>query len=202
MTVLSARPLHRALLGAALLVLAPTGEAVAQSAQKYALQFSALTTTIKGTGGSGIGGWGVEPQLRFNRLYTSETAGVVSVGVGVQRTSHSSGRDNITITGVFAEPRWVPNTSSPTIFPYLAGRLGVLQQSNNFGSSSSSLAVGAGAGIAVKLSRTVNVDGGLALVNQKFGNIRLSNGQAAEFVRFTTYAAKLGVSVGFPSRAR
>lgn len=186
----------------ALSVLASAPRVGAQSAQKYALQFSVLGTSFQGSDGSNIGGQGFEPQFRFNRVYASESFGALSIGIGGQYTQHSSGGDELTITGAFLEPRWVPNTSSTRFFPYLAGRLAALQQSNNFGTSSGGYAVGAGAGLAVKLTRTVNLDGGVALVRQKFGDFTLDGGVPGSFNAFNTYAAKVGASFGFPSRAR
>lgn len=189
------------LLGAAVSVSRPH-VVHAQSAQKYAFQVSALSTSIRGYEGTSIGGVGIEPQLRFNRFLVSETAGVVSLGVGGQYTTHNSGGDELSISGVFLEPRWVPNTSSTRFFPYLAGRVALLRQSNNFGSSSGGAAYGAGAGLAIKVSRTVNLDAGVALVRQQFGDFTFNDNAEGSFLPFNTYAAKFGASFGFPSRAR
>ncbi len=171
----------------------------AQSAQKYAVQIALLSTTI-GLGRSAVttGGFGLEPQLRFNRLYASETGGAISLGIGGQWTTHSSGGDNLTIAGLFLEPRWVPVTSSSRLYPYLSGRLAYLQQSNNFGTSSMGPGFGAGAGLAVRLNRFTNIDAGVAVVRQGFGDFVYSDGSAGSFKSFTTYAAKIGLSWGFP----
>jgi hypothetical protein len=172
----------------------------AQGAQPFGLQISLLSTSIRiDAGGSSSGGLGIEPQLRFNRLVRSEK-GVLSLGVGGQLTSHTSGADEITITGGFLEPRFVPVLPYERVFPYLSGRVAVLNQSSNFGTSSSGIAYGAGGGIAYVLNARVNVDAGVALVRQQFGDI---NGTRADVVgrvwrtpTMTTYAAKLGVSIG------
>lgn len=172
----------------------------AQGAQPVGLQLSVLSTSIRiDAGGSASGGIGIEPQLRFNRLLRSEK-GVLSLGVGGQWTSHTSGNDEITITGGFVEPRFVPVLPYERVFPYLSGRVAVLNQSSNFGSSSSGIAYGAGGGIAYVLNARVNVDAGVALVRQQFGDI---NGTRADVVgrvwrspTMTTYAAKVGVSIG------
>lgn len=160
----------------------------AQSAQPYSLQLAALFTSFN-NGGTNVGGVGVEPQFRLNRLYSTDDFGALSLGIGGQFTSHSRNGDNLRITGVFLEPRWVPALKSNTIFPYLSARLSLLQQSNNFEApSSSGSGFGAGGGVAIKLTRTVNLDGGVQLVRQKLG----------EFDGFTTYTAKVGFSMGFP----
>lgn len=172
----------------------------AQGAQPFGLQISLLSTSIQiDAGGSASGGFGIEPQLRFNRLLRSEK-GVLSLGVGGQWTSHTSGNDEITITGGFVEPRFVPVLPYERVFPYLSGRVAVLNQSSNFGSSSSGIAYGAGGGIAYVLNARVNVDAGVALVRQQFGDINGTRADVAGRVwrspTMTTYAAKVGVSIG------
>ena len=62
-----------------------------------------------------------QPQFRINHLYRSAGSGVVSLGLGGQWTTHSSGQDDITITGLFVEPRWVP----PLPFERVSLRRGV-----------------------------------------------------------------------------
>lgn len=161
----------------------------AQSAQPYSLQLAALATSFVGSGGASVGGIGVEPQFRLNRLFSTESFGALSLGIGGQYTSHSKDRENLKISGVFLEPRWVPALKSSTVFPYLSARLSLLRQSNNVNiASSSGFGFGAGGGVAIKLTRTVNLDAGVQLVRQ---NVSLFNA-------FTTYTAKAGFSVGFP----
>jgi hypothetical protein len=128
------------------------------------------------------------------------SSGVLSLGVGGQWTSHTSGIDEITITGGFVEPRWVPAVPYERVFPYLAGRVAVLNQSSNFGTSSSGVAYGGGGGLAFVVNTRVNVDAGVALVRQRFADI---NGTRADVLgrvwrtpTMTTYAAKIGVSIG------
>lgn len=167
-------------------VFAPCADA--QSAQPYSLQLAALFTSFD-NGGVNVGGVGVEPQFRLNRLYSTEDFGALSLGIGGQFTSHSRGGDNLKISGLFFEPRWVPALTSNTVFPYLSARLAFLRQSNNFEApSSSGTGFGAGGGLAIKLTKTVNLDAGVQLVRQKLG----------DFEGFTTYTAKAGFSVGFP----
>ena len=68
-------------------------------------------------------------------------------------------------------------------------RLAALRQTNNFSiPSSSGTGFGAGGGLAIKITKSTNLDAGVQLVRQKLG----------EFDGFTTYTAKAGVSVGFP----
>ena len=171
--------------------------ASAQSAQKYALQVAVLGTGIRYGGGGTLRGIGFEPQFRFNRLVSRE-AYAISLGLGAQYTTHASGGDELNIAGAFVEPRFVPVIGSSKVFPYLSGRLAYLQQSNNFGTSSTGFAYGAGGGFVVKLTTTVNLDAGVQLVRQQFGDFELTNGDPVGFVPFTTYAAKIGLNFGFP----
>jgi len=188
----------RALTGSAFLFSALATPILAQSAQKYALQLAVLSTSIGvGTGATSTGGIGFEPQIRFNRLVSREGF-AISLGLGGQYTKHSAGGDELNISGVFLEPRFVPVIGSSSIFPYLSGRLALLRQSSNFGTNSGGYAFGAGGGIVIKLSKTVNLDGGAQLVRQKLGDFTFSDGDPGQFNPFTTYAAKVGLNFGFP----
>lgn len=171
--------------------------ALAQSSQKLSLQLSGLSTSIGvGSGASATGGVGVEPQVRVNRIWESESIGTISVGLGGQWTRHSAGPDVLRIFGAFLEPRLVMPRLGRT-FPYVAGRLALLQQSSNFGTSSSGTAFGAGGGVAIPVSSRVNVDAGVALIRQKFGTFRFNDdNRQSSFRAFNTYAAKIGLSVG------
>ena len=170
----------------------------AQSAQPVSIQASVLGTTIGVGTASNTGGVGFEPQFRFNRVARSESMGTVSLGIGGQWTRHTSGPDQLTITGGFVEPRWVPPVSfaDGRVFVYLAARLAVLNQSNNFGSSSSGAAYGGGGGLAIVLNRRLNLDVGAALVQQSFGDFKYTDGSAGSFRTFSAYAVKAGFSYG------
>jgi len=175
-----------------------SGTLHAQNAQPYAAQFSALFTTIR-TGSANTGGAGVELQQRFNRLYATERFGAVSLGVGGQFTTHTTLllRDRLRIAGVFVEPRWVPATGLVDVFPYLSARLAVQRLTGDFrfteSGGSFGAALGVGGGLAVKLTRRINIDAGAQLIRQQFGDIG-----AQQFDPFSTYTAKIGVSVGYP----
>jgi hypothetical protein len=170
----------------------------AQSAQPFSLQLAALFTTIRASNnGSSVAGAGIEPQLRYNRLLASEKFGALSIGIGGQYTTHTKVQDKLTITGLFFEPRWVPATGSSRMFPYLSARLALLHVNGDFqfaqGGSSGGSGIGAGGGVAVRLTRIANLDAGVQLVQQTFGKIG-----TVTFRPFATYTAKIGVTVGFP----
>ncbi len=181
----------------AAIVLCSTPQVVAaQNAQPYAAQLSALFTTIR-AGSSDVAGAGVEVQQRFNRLYATEAIGAVSLGLGGQYTVHTKVQDRLSILGIFIEPRWVPATGSSLLFPYLSARLAVQRMTGEFqfadGGSSVGTAFGAGGGVAVKLTRRINLDAGAQLIRQQFGNVG-----ALPLGARSTYTAKIGVSVGYP----
>ncbi|MCC7052138.1 MAG: hypothetical protein IT355_02655 [Gemmatimonadaceae bacterium] len=187
--------LAAALLPAAMLLTLP-GIARAQSAQPFAVQLSGLVTTAEAAG-KRVAGFGVELQQRFNRVYASETFGAASIGIGMQYTVHTRAQDKLKITGVFIEPRWVPPTGSSQVFPYLSARVVVQRLRGEFqfaeeGSTNGSM-IGLGGGLAVKLSRIANVDAGVQLVRQQFGSLGVLN-----FTPYMTYAAKVGISLGYP----
>jgi hypothetical protein len=175
-------------------VLCVTG-ASAQSAQAHSVQASVLATSIR-FNGSNASGVGFEGQFRFNRVHESER-GVLSLGLGVQSTSHQFTGSKMTIVGAFAEPRYMFAGSSEKFFPYLSARLAVLRQSSATLSSTTGGAAGGGAGFGYKLSKRVNLDFGASLLVQTFGEAAVvGSSQRYKFSPFLGYAAKAGLSLG------
>jgi hypothetical protein len=195
-------PTLRSHLAAALGLLAFAPMAAAQSRQPWSAQGSVLYTAQDLGGRAGtVGGVGFEGQVRrtFPRF---------SVGGGVQYSRHTSGPDALGLTGVFIEPRYVPEVSSSSFAPYIAGRIAYLHGSLSSDAidgngSSSGLALGLGAGVIYPLTRRVNFDIGGAVLRQSLGNITLddANGTEVEFPSFFGYVVKAGFSLGFESRA-
>lgn len=176
------------------LLAAAAAPLAAQSAQPYGVQLAVLGTTIVRDGAT-IRGAGAEPQFRFNRLFSSESWGAVSLGIGGQLSNHERGNDALRMLGLFLEPRWVPPLPSTRVFPYVSARLALLRMEGRFvfapdGATNGS-GIGAGGGVIVRLSRTVNLDGGLQLVRQQVGDIG-----TVQFRPFMTYAAKVGLVFG------
>ena len=173
-------------------------DARAQSRQPWSLQGSVLYTAQDLGGSAGtIGGVGVEAQLRrtFPRW---------SLGGGVQYSTHSSGPDDLSLTGFFVEPRLIIPVPAGPFAPYLAGRLAFLRGSLDAGAvdgsgSSSGLAFGAGAGLIYGLTQRVNFDIGGAVLRQSLSNITLDDvdRREVEFPSFLGYVLKAGFSIGF-----
>ena len=195
MTFLTGVARAQTCLGAAALLALPLQ---AQSAQPAAFQIAALFTSIR-SGGTSSAGAGVETQIRFNRVFSGESFGAISIGIGGQYTTHRESLDKLVITGLFLEPRWVPAFASSRLFPYLSGRVSTMRMNGTFrfaeDGTSTGTAFGAGGGFAVRLTRQTNLDAGAQLIRQEFGTIG-----SLVFKPFLTYTAKVGVTVGFPPR--
>jgi hypothetical protein len=124
----------------------------------------------------------------------------------MQYSKHSSGGDDLGLTGFFVEPRLVLNISAGRFAPYLAGRIAYLRGSftsdviDGEGSAGGS-AFGAGAGLIYGLTRRVNFDIGGAVLRQSLGEITVDSPtpQPVKFPSFTGYVLKAGLSVGFES---
>jgi len=176
--------------------------AIAQSRQTWSVQGSALYTAQDFGGQAGtIGGFGFEGQAR--RRFTRFT-----LGAGVQYSRHTSGPDALGLTGIFLEPRYVPNISAGSFAPYLAGRAVFLHaslDSDLLGATGSSngFAFGAGAGLIYPLTPRVNFDVGGAVLRQSLGNMTLDDAGdiEVEFPSFFGYVVKAGFSIGFESAA-
>ena len=164
-------------------------DARAQAAQTWSILGSPFFTAQKFTT-STVAGAGAELQLRYSLPG-------VSIGLGGQYSSHSSGNESMKISGLFLEPRYAPDIGSEQIVPYVAARLAFLHQTGNFASASNGYAAGAGGGVMIKINRRVNLDLGGAIVQQSFGDVTLNRGGSARFEAFTGYVAKAGLSVGF-----
>ena len=185
-----------AAVGFGLFVVATT--ASAQARQPWSLQGSFLYTAQDLGGSAGVvGGAGVEAQLRrtFPRW---------SLGAGVQYSKHSSGPDDLGLTGFFVEPRLVLDFAAGPFAPYLAGRVAFLRGSLTADlldgeGSSNGFAIGVGAGLIYPLNRNVNFDIGGAVLSQSLGNMTLDDPVATEveFPSFFGYVVKAGFSVGF-----
>jgi hypothetical protein len=175
------------------LVIAPRLEA--QSAQPWSIQGSALFANQE-VNGSAISGVGYEAQLRY-------TFSAWSLGVGYQSSTHDHAPESLTLSGAFLEPRYAVDIGSDRFAPYVAGRVAFLNEQSRLkvgatvaDFSSGGTAFGAGAGLLARMSSSVNVDFGAALVSQSFADAKNTLG-TAHFKSFLGYVAKVGVSIGF-----
>lgn len=187
------RPIVRlAVLVSALVLPAATH---AQSGTLWSLQGSALYVGLSGDAYEGLGGGiGAEGQLRYN----FEKGW--SLGGGLQFSTHSfdeglSGADNLTLFGVFAEPRKVITTSSTRAFPYISARLAFLRQGTEVAGTSVSttgLQINGGGGVLINVAPNTNLDLGMTLGAVSFGEY--STG--IEAGSGTNFVLRAGISIG------
>lgn len=169
--------------------------ALAQSAQPYSVQFSALGSVPFGGGLTTVQpGPGWEAQLRYN-------PGAVSLGVGVEQTFHDlDGFANRTVTllGGFFEPRYVVDVGSDSAAPYLSGRIAVSSISVEEGPSSATatgFTLNGGGGVLVRLGSRTNLDLGASVGYKKlgqadFGTSVFDMGNGANLI------ARVGLAIG------
>jgi hypothetical protein len=167
----------------------------AQSAQAWSAQGSVLAAN-QSLNGSTVTGVGFEAQLRY-------TPSAWSYGGGYQYSTYTSGGQNLTLTGVFVEPRYAWDFGSDRVFYYLAGRAALLHESTTLAfngqginASSAGFALGLGGGLLVKMTKTVNLDFGAAIVSESLSDAS-GNGYSVTFKTITGYLVKAGVSFGF-----
>lgn len=171
-----------ALLACAITLVAATASPVqSQSAQRWSLQVSGLSVGAQGDAYEGLSrGNGFEAQVRL-------TPSVWSFGVGLQFSSHSiefedGTPEDVTLTGLFIEPRRIIDVGSSTFAPYLSGRLSFLQQAievdlgggTTVSASASGAQVNGGGGVLFRLSPRVNLDVGATYGLINFGDVEVS----------------------------
>lgn len=169
-----------ALASTATLALALASPAAAQSAQRWALQGSAIAVIPSGSAYDGMkAGGGFELQARYN-------PSALSWGFGIQYSSHGVDvpgleDENVSLAGVFVEPRYVVDVGSDTYAPYLAGRLAYLRQRldvQGVTATASGGQVNVGGGVLMRLSPRLNLDLGLTYGVINFGDAEVTlNGQ-------------------------
>lgn len=190
----------------------------AQSAQALSVQVSGLYASLFGDPFEGFkSGTGFEAQLR----YTFPSG--FSVGAGYQRTTHeidfndpqlNSYDQDVSLSGPFIEPRYtfeLPGSTS--IFPYISGRLSMLQQnvdlSGRFDTGeqffidgeSSGLTANLGGGILARLAPRVNLDVGVTYGYTNFDDLTLRErgsgvSETSEWGSGQNVVARIGLSIG------
>jgi hypothetical protein len=132
-----------------------------QTAQPYSVQVSALHNWM----GPDHMGVGFEVQGRWN-------PGLLSIGGGIQRTTHLDFGDATTLTGFFIEPRRVFLAGDRTA-PYASARFAVTQWREESGTPLSSrdgydesftgVTVNAGGGLLFRVTSRSNLDLGITV---------------------------------------
>lgn len=170
-------------LAAAAALVCVSSTATAQSAQRWALQGSAIAVVPSGSAYEGLkSGGGLELQVRYN-------PSALSWGFGIQYSSHGVDvpgltDEKVSLSGVFVEPRYVVDVGSSSYAPYMSARLAYLQQRLDIGDASASASGGQanlGGGVLMRLSPRLNLDLGLTYGIINFGDAEVSmNGQSVK----------------------
>ncbi len=177
---LSSLPMRLAHALAALAVVGvPVASLSAQSAQRWSIQASAISVGAQGEAYEGLsGGAGIEAQVRL-------TPSIWSFGAGFQFSTHTldfgGDTEDVTLTGVFIEPRRILDMGSEKFAPYISARLSFLQQAlevpvngTTISASASGTQVNGGGGILFRLSPKVNLDVGATYGLINFGDVEVS----------------------------
>lgn len=191
--------------------------AVAQTGQRYSIQGSPILTNLFGQAFDEIkDGGGAELQLRV-------TPGAFSVGGGLQLTKHKPDGEateffkDITLTGVFVEPRYVLPMGGANYAPYLSGRFAFSKMTfkviDGLGGDNIEVdveeptgpTINGGGGILFVLGTRVNLDVGATFGYTQFKDITItarntSSGATAQGVvdvgSGTNLVLRVGVAVG------
>ena len=169
---------------------------VAQSAQPFSLQVSALGSVPFGGGLQRVtsgGGW--EAQFRWN-------AGALSFGAGIEQTFHDV-KDlpnrTVRLTGGFLEPRYVIDTGSDRVVPYLAARLATSEIFVEEGAASSTATgytINGGGGLLVRLASAINLDLGVTLGWKDLGEATIAN-TIFDMGTGSNLIVRIGLAFGF-----
>ena len=174
--------------------------ASAQTASPISLQFSALFSEPFGGGLSEVqGGPGLEAQIRYN-------PSLFGIGIGVEYSQHdleTSGR-SVNLAGVFIEPRYVIQTGSERVAPYLSGRFAISQTTFEISTTSdeTSTATGfttnLGGGLLVILGSRVSLDLGATVGWQKLGSATVASTPPTVFDLGSGYNVilRVGLAIG------
>lgn len=191
------------------LVLTIGSAADAQSAQRWSLQFSGITVGAQGEAYEGLSsGIGGEAQVRL-------TPSVWSFGAGLQFSAHTvafddGSEEDVTLTGLFIEPRRILDVGSSSFAPYVSGRLSFLQQAievdagggTTVSATASGAQVNAGGGVLFRLSPRVNLDLGATYGLINFGDVEVSaTGLGSTVIEGTSgtgrnLVLRLGLAIG------
>ena len=179
----------------AFLALAPP--ASSQTASPISLQVSGLWSIPFSGGLSGVSaGPGVEVQIRYN-------PSLFSIGVGAEISWHDvTGTDrSVRLTGAFIEPRYVIQTSSESIAPYLSGRVAVSQTTfevSNLTSTGTGFTVNGGGGLLIVLGSGVNLDLGATIGAKGLGSATVETTPPTTFDlgSGTNVIIRVGLAIG------
>jgi hypothetical protein len=183
--------LRRALFVICLGIFVTTQAAVAQTAQRWSIQLSALgveLTSVDANNQLRFGG-GLELQARYN-------PSALSIGFGFQTTRHTLENDllarraTVTYTGAFVEPRLILGSLGNFLAFYAATRFMLLNAKFDIGTVETKVdgaAFAGGGGILVRIADRLNAELG-ATAGKEYYNRNTEDG--------TTIVTRLGLALG------
>ena len=143
--------------------------ATAQTSSPISLQVSGLwSIPFSGELSDVSPGPGVEAQIRYN-------PGRFSIGVGGEISWHDVTGTNrsVRLTGAFIEPRYVIQTGSESVAPYLSARIAVSQTTfevADLTSTGTGFTANGGGGLLIVLGASVNLDLGATIGAKGLGS--------------------------------
>jgi hypothetical protein len=187
-------------------LLLTTSAAEAQSAQRWSIQVSGISVGVNGDAYEGLSnGFGLEAQARL-------TPGLWSFGGGIQSSIHTLeggpglGDIDVTLAGVFFEPRRIIDVGSTSYAPYVSARLAILQQSLEVEVSGVKIEgdvtgtqLNAGGGVLFRMTPRVNLDLGATFGVINFGEAEIRGGGqtfTGEGGSGQNLVIRLGVAIG------
>ena len=185
---------HRVAALTALLVCGP----VVLAAQRFSLSGGGLYAALSGSDFDGIDdGFGFDVQLRYH------AAGAISVGAGLQYTSHgvSGFSENFGVSGIFVEGRYAFQKANPSVIPYLGARFALAHSRIASGPNeltADGSVLGPSGGLLIRLASTTQLDFGLVWATVHFGDAKLNgNTQANSELNGSALALRAGLVFTF-----
>lgn len=169
--------------------------AVAQDSPGFSVAGAVLYADVSGDDFQGTNaGFGFDAQGRYSW-------GAFSLGAGFHYTTHDLEglSDNLGVRGFFVEPRYAFNAGSPSLVPYLTGRLSLVKEKVESGpdkAEASGTAIGGGGGLLVRLGPTVHFDVSVTYAAVSFGDFELNGSTVPDSdTSGSSLALRAGVSV-------
>ena len=194
------------LITAAVLVGVATHRGGAQTRTTWSVQGSGLYAGLRGDAYNGIDpGAGFEAQIR------RKLAPVWSLGCGFQGTYHSLTQfsGNMSLQGVFCEPRRLVDINSESVFPYLSARGAVLRERLTSGTSTGSAdgaTINVGTGVMMPFGNTAGsyptlFELGASAGYSSFGDFIVTDTRGAGSVTVSSgsgwnFVLRVGIAIG------
>ena len=171
--------------------------ASAQTASPISLQFSGLwSIPFSGRLSNVSAGPGVEAQIRYN-------PSLFGIGIGGEISWHdvSGTRRSVRLSGVFIEPRYVIQTGSERVAPYISGRFAISQttfQISDRSSTANGFTANAGGGLLIILGSNVSLDLGASIGAKGLGTATVATTPPSVFDlgSGTNVIIRVGLAIG------